>query len=112
MEVNEAIENSILKWGVLATTGEFEKYIGGITTRDMPNGCALCQLAGQRQFDSISRYRCRKYCPYAQKFGCCCNKNSPFAKWEGVRSNLATAIERRKHFASEFLEQLKQLNKD
>ena len=113
MTREEAIRKSILKWEVLATTGEYRKYLKDITSEDMPYGCALCQLAGQTQssWKGISRYRCRKYCPYAQKFRCCCNRGSPFLKWEDTRhSDNPERIELRKKYASEFLEQLKQLS--
>lgn len=115
MEWNEAIEKSILKWEILAETGEYRRYIEGITSENMPHGCALCQLAGQPQYhvNGISRYRCRRYCPYAQQFEICCNRGSPFQKWEGVnRDNIRPgANARRKHYAAEFLSQLKQLSK-
>ena len=112
MNRGEAIKKSILKWEILAATGEYQRYIKDIASEDMPYGCALCQLAGQGQFsfNGISRYRCLRYCPYAQKFGCCCNRNQPFRKWEEESlGNYAGAIERRKHFALEFLGKLKQL---
>ena len=97
MNREEAIKASILKWEVLATTGEFRRYIKDITTDDMPHGCALCLLAGQHQYEDISRYRCKKYCPYAHKFGCCFNRSQPFSKWEvAVSRDIAEAMERRK----------------
>ncbi len=113
MNRKKAIDKSILKWEILAKTGEFRRYIKDITTTDMPHGCALCQLAGQPEYhiNGIVRYRCRKYCPYAQRFGCCCNQRSPFKHWEDVRSGEnPERIEQRKIYASEFLEQLKQLD--
>ncbi len=113
MNRKEAIDKSILKWNILAETGESWKYIKDITSDDMPYGCSLCQLSGQKQYSDtgISRYRCRKYCPYAQQFGCCCNRHQPFQKWEeGRMRDNPEAIERRKHYALEFLAQLKQLN--
>ena len=113
MNRKEAIDKSILKWEILAKTGEFRRYIEGITSDEMPHGCSLCQIAGQNQysFTGISRYRCRRYCPYAQQFGCCCNRHQPFHKWEEGRiGNNPNTIERRKHYASEFLRQLKQLD--
>ena len=112
MNRKEAIDKSILKWNILAETGESRRYIEGITSDDMPHGCSLCLFAGQPQYsiNGISRYRCRKYCPYAQKFRCCCNRNQPFKKWEEGRiGNGPDTIERRKRYASEFVQQLKQL---
>ncbi len=112
MDRTQAINNSIRKWTVLAETGEYRHYIKDITTDEMPYGCALCQLAGQKDysFDSISRYRCRKYCPYAQRFGCCCNRGTPYLYWVGMRmGDNPKRVKLRKRYASEFLEQLKQL---
>ncbi len=111
MTRNEAIEKSIMKWEILAKTGEYLRYIQGVTSEDMPNGCALCLVAGQPQWESISRYRCRKYCPYAQEFRCCCNRGQPYLNWEMVAhwNNTPEANDRRKHYATEILGQLKQL---
>ncbi len=106
----DAIENSIRKWTVLAETGECQRWIKDITTNDMPHGCALCRLAGQSHCSVISRYRCRKYCPYAQRFRCCCNRGNPFRKWENIScGDDPKRIEFRKKYALEFLEQLKLL---
>ncbi len=113
MNRKEAIDRSILKWEILAETGEHRRYIKDITSDEMPHGCSLCQLAGQDQFSftGISRYRCRRYCPYAQKFRCCCNRGQPFRKWEeGRLKDDPDTVGRRKHYASEFLQQLKQLD--
>ncbi len=109
----EAISLSIKKWGYLAETGDNRRYIKDITTDTMPYGCALCELAGQghTSWDSgISRYRCRRYCPYAKKFRCCVNRGQPFLYWEKLSNNdTPTARESRKKYALLFLEQLKKL---
>ena len=113
MNRKEAINKSILKWEILAETGEYRRYIKDITSDDMPYGCSLCQLAGQKPYfdTSVSRYRCRKYCPYAKRFGHCCSSGQPFLKWgeRGTRGD-PESIERRKRYAAEFLAQLKQLS--
>ena len=108
----EAIDNSILKWAILAETGDSKKYLKDITTADMPYGCALCQLAGQRlnSYKGISRYRCRKHCPYAHRFRCCCNQGSPFEKWSALSSgDNPERVELHKKYAKLFLEQLREL---
>lgn len=112
MELIEAIEKSILKWEILAKTGEHRRYLKDITTVDMPHGCALCLYARQPEycFEGIKRYRCRKYCPYAQRFRCCVNRGQPFKMWEELSGgDNPERIELRKKYASQFLEQLKQL---
>ena len=107
----EAIIVSIKKWEYLAETGEYRRWIKGITTDDMPHGCALCLFAGQPLygFRGIQRYRCSK-CPYAKKFRCCVNRGQPFLNWERLDNNdTPEGQESRKKYARLFLEQLKQL---
>lgn len=110
----KAIELSIAKWEILSKTGEYKRYFPEFQGEyEFPYGCSLCAFAGQALYGlSISRYRCRKYCPYAKKFRCCCNRSSPYLHWDSVTPHDPTserAIELRKKYASEFLEQLKQL---
>lgn len=106
ISAKEAVELSIEKWGILATTGENRRWIVGTTQPSMPYGCGLCYYAGQSNsaLKGISRRKCRTRCPYALKFGCCCNRSSPYHGWEEAQSD-----ERRKYYAALFLEQLKQL---
>jgi pyruvate formate-lyase activating enzyme-like uncharacterized protein len=109
----EAITISIKKWEYLAKTGDNKRWIEGITTDTMPYGCALCALAGQDKvhgLGGVSRYRCRKYCPFYRKFGCCTNRSQPFYAWEDqLRNDTPEKKESRKKYAQQFLEQLKQL---
>ncbi len=109
----EAISLSIKKWRYLSETGDDMRYIKDITTDSMPYGCALCEFAGQGHTTSwhgISRYHCRRYCPYAKQFRCCVNRGQPFLNWENLSGNdTPTARESRKKYAFLFLEQLRKL---
>lgn len=103
----KAIEISIELWTWLVETGSDEKFMwsGWEKYGQMLNDCALCEYGGRRALRTAIDCAC-DFCPYSQKFEECCNEaeDTPYDKWEE-----ATDKAERKKYATEFLEQLKQL---
>ena len=98
----KAIEISIELWAWLAETGKVYKsaWPGWEKYGEMGNDCALCEQDARE-----SQEDCGK-CPYYAKFGYCPDPENPFGKWSDSQS-----VSKRKQYASQFLEQLKTLQR-
>jgi len=101
----QAIDISIELWTWLAETGSGRKleWQGWKKYGAMGCGCALCAYTEQQE-EGAAAVTC-KPCPYYRKFhGKCFKRNRIYAKWEKTNN-----IDQRKKYASQFLEQLRQL---
>lgn len=104
----KAIAISIELWEWLAETGEEYKcfWSGWDKYGDMANECALCEYRnyhGGYRILANDKKECPT-CPYYAKYGECEEKSSPYHRWREGKSKV-----KRKKYATQFLEQLKQL---
>ena len=104
----KAIEIAIELWTWLAETGSISKLLwpGWEKYGEMGLACPLCEYDARKA--AKSELGACNYCPYCEVFGECMTDEfvdaTPYDMWV-----CATATPERKKYASQFLEQLKQL---
>ena len=101
----ESVKKTIELWEWAAETGkrkwDWPEWVwNGGQYAEVANDCFLCKYVKDQHADCWA-------CPYCKKYGHCMSKNSPYRRWVHAKT-----IRTKKKYATEILEQLKEIVKD